>query len=141
MNRNSANSKHSNDGRGAATAKADKNTNPCFVYGTLMRGERAEVLLTGARYVGDAALRDYAVYDLGPFPGILPCEGGKAVGELWYVDEATLRALDRYEGEGTLYRRERVTVETESGGTEAYAYVYMLPVSGRPVRGRWHAAD
>ena len=49
-----------------------------FVYGTLMRGERAARMLSEGIYKGEYVLNDYAMYDLGPFPGIKEKPGEKA---------------------------------------------------------------
>ncbi len=112
--------------------------NPVFVYGTLMAGQSAEGLLKDADFGGYAILPDYALYDLGCYPGIVPAEGEEVVGEVYHVDDETLARLDEYEGEGSLYRREAVTVKVGTGWSlSVMAYVCARPVSGEPVRGRW----
>ncbi len=60
-----------------------ENTSPVFVYGTLMRGERANAYLQNADFEGEAALRDYAMYDLGSYPGIIVAAGEAVIGELF----------------------------------------------------------
>ena len=117
--------------------------NPVFVYGTLMGGQSAEGLLgTNAFFGGCAVLQDYALYDLGSFPGIVPCEGEQVIGEVYYVDDETMERLDRYEGEGSLYLRQSVIVRTETWWKlPAKAYIYAHPVSGEPVRERWGMQD
>ena len=42
-----------------------------FVYGTLMRSGRAEDLLSGSEFMGKAILKEYVMYDLGSYPGII----------------------------------------------------------------------
>lgn len=106
-----------------------------FVYGTLMKGQRANAKLNGATYIGKGVLRDYRMFSLGAYPGIQPHIGGSVVGELYEVDEACIPDLDRYEGEGTLYRRETVEILSYGAAPEydlfvfphyhkAYAYIY-----------------
>ena len=46
---------------------------------------------------------------------------------LWAVSEADLRALDRYEGYPSLYRRQLVTVLTDTGSARAFTYRLAEP--------------
>ena len=116
---------------------------PVFVYGTLMRGERANDYLRNALFAGGAALRDHAMYDLGAYPGVVPRRGETVLGELYHVDAETLKRLDEYEGEGSLYHRVRVRVTTAGGEeADALAYRFAHPVDGKPiVRTRWNMRD
>lgn len=95
-----------------------------FVYGTLMKGQRVNDKLDGARYLGRGVLRDYRMFSLGSYPGIQPYVGGSVVGELYEIDEVHIAELDRYEGEGELYRREIVEVFTYANehGYEPFVY-------------------
>ena len=108
-----------------------------FVYGTLMRNQRAHHMLSGARYAGECKLHSYAMYDLGRYPGIVPCPGAAVFGELYQVTQAMLAKMDEYEEEGSLYRRVTVRVENERGSCEAEAYVYLRDVSGCRRLERW----
>lgn len=109
-----------------------------FVYGTLMRGERAHSFLSGAEYAGEYMLIGYDIYDLGRYPGIVPAEGGTVFGEAYRVDKDMLTEMDAYEGEGSLYFRRTVTVENELGRLEAFVYVYARPISGKRIEsGKW----
>ena len=123
--------------------KTEKNYNLVFVYGTLLRGERANSFLDEAEFASDAVLRDFAMYDLGCYPGIVGRKGEAVLGELYYVDDATLKHLDEYEGEGSLYRRTTVLVNTSDGEeATALAYIYAHSVEGKPlVRSRWNMKD
>lgn len=95
-----------------------------FVYGTLMKGQRAEHLLGPNRVLkGDAVLEGYDVYDLGYYPAIAH-GSGRAYGEVWEIEERSLRTLDHYEGEGDLYLREKVPVKVGNDEVEAYVYVF-----------------
>jgi len=75
-----------------------------FVYGTLMSGQPAVGLLQGGKFLSGAWL--YGVmYDFGRFPAIRLGGSSKIKGEVWLVSDKCLARLDRYEGEGRLYRR------------------------------------
>lgn len=106
------------------------NLRPAFVYGTLMKGERAEHLLAEATYVGRCQLQDYAMYNLGRYPGIQPCSGEVVYGELYLLRDQMVAKLDEYEEEGTLYDRKTVTVWIGDQSVQADAYVYKKDVSG-----------
>ena len=108
-----------------------------FVYGTLMRGRRAAHLMDGALFYGDALLRDYAMYDLGRYPGIRPLPGGQVQGELFLLSDDMLAEMDAYEEEGSLYHRVEVTAEGTDFSLPVWVYVYAHPVSGEPINGRW----
>lgn len=108
-----------------------------FVYGTLMRGGPAEDHLSDCTFIGKAILKDYAMYNLGWFPGIVSKKGEWVEGELYIIPDGDFSDLDRYEGEGNLYRRERVTVESSSGPQEAWTYVYLENPEGKPMHEPW----
>ena len=59
-----------------------KLTQAVFVYGTLMRGERAEHLMAEGEFAGEYTLSGYALYDLGRNPGILAKAGEEVDGEV-----------------------------------------------------------
>lgn len=114
------------------------NTEPVFVYGTLMQGQSAHGYMDGSTFAGQAVLSGYAIYRVNWYPGIVPKEGKTVSGELYYVSKQMLPKMDEYEGVGVLYERKTVSVETKHGKTEAYIYEYLLPVSGDPMKGgRW----
>lgn len=116
-----------------------KNDRPAFVYGTLMKGERAEHLLAEASFVGTCRLRDFAMYHLGSYPGIQPCIGEVVYGELYLISDAMVEKLDEYEDEGRLYDRKTVTVWLDEKPVEAQAYVYKKDVTGCPLmRKAWN---
>ena len=117
----------------------DSNRHPAFVYGTLMKGERAEHFLEGALYLGRCRLHDYAMYHLGSYPGIQPCAGEMVYGELYLISDRMLAKLDQYEDEGTLYDRKVVTVWMDDRPISASAYIYKKPVDGFPImRKAWN---
>ena len=93
-----------------------------FVYGSLLAGEMHEAQLAGARCLGDARTEPaYTLVDLGDYPALVD-EGATAVaGELYQVDEETLRRLDAFEGHPDEYRRAPVRLV---GPARAEAYFY-----------------
>lgn len=110
-----------------------------FVYGTLMRGERAAQMLEGATYLGDYILDGYAMYDLGAFPGIKEAPNGRVYGELYDVPESLIPRMDEYEGEGELYERIVVSVRNQANHYEkTFVYVYLGEVSASPVQKKWN---
>ena len=110
-----------------------------FVYGTLMRGERASHMLEGYEYCGIFCLKDYAMYNVSTYPGIKSKTGECVVGEVYLVDDAGIQRMDEYEEEGSLYIRELVNVENANGNMEAFVYVYNHESVGPVIRGRWSA--
>ena len=92
-----------------------------FVYGTLKRNHRNNVLLSGYEFLGEVrTVRDYKLINCGTFPGLQ--YGCKAInGELYRVDDNLLERLDCLEGtKQNLYTRDYVQLED---GTQAYAYL------------------
>ena len=107
-----------------------------FVYGTLRRAgahPMAQFLTARGRLVG-AASAPGRLYDLGAYPGMVDAaEEGECVrGEVYELrePEATLIALDRYEGCGPedphpwLYERV-LAVVTLDGGEQLNAWLYL----------------
>ena len=122
-------------------AEYAKMDTPVFVYGTLMKGERAASYLVDAYFAGEAILRDYALHELGHFPGIKESHGHFVLGQVFYVNSVTLDKLDSYEDEGSLYHRQKVSVQLGSEPIEVYAYVYAGVPDNAPYSGRWNMQD
>jgi gamma-glutamylcyclotransferase (GGCT)/AIG2-like uncharacterized protein YtfP len=92
-----------------------------FVYGTLLSGEREHARLSGSERIGDA--RTEAIFhlaDLGPYPAMVLGGTTAVAGELYRVDENTMRELDVFEEVPILFQRVRVRLED---GSLADAYV------------------
>jgi gamma-glutamylaminecyclotransferase len=109
-----------------------------FVYGTLLRGEVNHHRLEGAALLG-ACRTDpcFRMFNLGAYPG-LAWGGQTAVhGEVYRVDGAGLRYLDRLEDYPRLYDRQQVP--TPFG--RAWIYLYRGELRGRPLiqGGDWRA--
>lgn len=118
------------------------NDRPVFVYGTLMKGESANHMLADGEYAGCFLLKDYAMYNLGSFPGIKRCKGEAVLGELFFVDAETIARIDRYEGEGSLYSRKPVTLRISESKFSAETYVFNGDVTRyKKMREPWNAKD
>ena len=74
-----------------------------FTYGTLMKQRRNHFILENSKYLGDAILDDYGLYELGTFPGAVKMLGYKVYGEVYEVDEKIKELLDELEDVGNLY--------------------------------------
>jgi len=95
-----------------------------FVYGTLMKPEVVRRLTGKTPNYEKAFLRGYRKYSTSYIPYIMKNENSKVEGLLiTNLDEEDLKKIDRYEGEGYLYIREKAEVVTERSNEEAYVYV------------------
>jgi gamma-glutamylcyclotransferase (GGCT)/AIG2-like uncharacterized protein YtfP len=114
-----------------------------FVYGTLRPDAdhpMARFLAERSRPLGPATVAG-RLYDLGRYPALTAAadDTERVRGMLCELldAEATLAALDRYEGVATagtagLFERTRTPVRREAGEqVEAFVYVYRGPVSER----------
>lgn len=113
-----------------------------FVYGTLLRGEVNHRLMEDAQLLGPHRTEPcYTLFTVGAYPAL--ARGGRTavVGEVYEVDEARLRQLDRLEDYPRLYGRD--LIPTPYG--RAWVYLYRGPLRDRGVirSGDWrrHAAD
>lgn len=99
--------------------------------------------LAKAKFLGEAELSGYVMYDLGWYPGIKPGRG-KIHGEVYEIDLGTLALLDEIEEEGKEYERRLLPVQLKDGSVlKAFVYVYRGDVSRRPVvkSGCWTKKD
>jgi gamma-glutamylcyclotransferase (GGCT)/AIG2-like uncharacterized protein YtfP len=109
-----------------------------FVYGTLLGGEVNHHRLEGAELLGVCRTKPcLRMFNLGAYPGV--SRGGRTAvtGEVYRVDSAGLRYLDRLEDYPRLYDRQ--LIPTPFG--RAWVYLYRGDRSGRPVieGGDWRA--
>jgi gamma-glutamylcyclotransferase (GGCT)/AIG2-like uncharacterized protein YtfP len=96
-----------------------------FVYGTLSSHSLLRSL-TGCTFPDEnARLRGFRRFEpAGSYPYILRCDGEVVEGRiLRELDDSAICRLDRYEGEGDLYIRTEVIVETARGSHRCWAYV------------------
>jgi len=95
-----------------------------FVYGTLMKGHSNDHYLREEKYLGIGRLKNYEMYHVSTYPGIVENLGGYVVGELYEVDEATVKTLDILEDEGNLFNRKLIKVSLDGDELDAYAYIW-----------------
>ena len=93
-----------------------------FVYGSLMRGESNHSFLSDrfSEYVEKGITkRDYILYDLGGFPGMVEGGNNAVLGEIYKICSFTKSRLDQLEGHPQFYRR--TIIELQDGKrVEAY---------------------
>jgi len=119
MNRKEKNGKSDLNGNVAERVKN------MFVYGTL-RHDKSRGHVLGALEYTEATLPNHKKVSpptLG-FPFIVQDESSEVQGEVYYnVSNDLIRQIDMIEGEGSLYHRIVVEVETEDGKhVKAYTY-------------------
>lgn len=109
-----------------------------FVYGSLKKGSYNHTFLETATPLGPATtVRKFLLLD-GGFPrlvsaGDLPfamakkhaMSNARVAGEMYAVDDRTLRELDRLEGTPTHYRREEVATTLDGGEAKIPAFAYI----------------
>ena len=103
----------------------------CFFYGTLRKGSQTVAGLYQSNMVLPVAhLVGFELYDLGPFPGVVPGKG-TVIGEVHEIDETVLREMDRYEGYNvnkpatSLFCRE-LAEAVAPDGTTTPVWVYLF---------------
>ncbi len=95
------------------------------VYGTLMKNcYNHDYFFKDQKHLGQAVLPGYELYNLGSFPGIVPDNQERVMGELYEIDHPVLRQLDRLEGNGYLYIRHSTQVQQHDTAIEAEVYVW-----------------
>jgi len=101
-----------------------------FVYGTLLSGcENHDRFLAESEFVCEGMIRDFALYNLGWYPGIKRSTGDMVKGEVYEVDQITMERLHALEGEGSLY--EYIRTDVICGDdliTDVGTYVYLRKV-------------
>lgn len=100
-----------------------------FVYGTLLRGMQRSTALRGARFLGLGEVNG-VLLNLTHYPGLM-AGNGRVSGELYEVDNDTLKTLDRIEGydakdeSGSLYLRATLDVRSLDDGKNQKAFGYL----------------
>jgi len=101
-----------------------------FVYGTLISGHiNHSYYLSKSKFLGEAELAGYAMYSVSSFPGIVSETFGKVKGEVYSVNEKTLRKLDSLEGEGSLYNRKMVDIKLNNETIQGFVYIWNRSTS------------
>lgn len=99
-----------------------------FVYGSLKRGYHNNAVLSESQFIGERFTEDktWVMRSLSSFPGVLRCDRPSSAaaisGELYEVDDRTLKRLDRLESNGQFYQRELVHLR----GEDSPAWMYVL---------------
>lgn len=93
-----------------------------FAYGSNLNKGDMLVRCPGAKPLTPAQLLDWRLTFRG-VADIEPARGRTVLGALWRLEKADVRSLDRYEGAPSLYARQLIEVETETGPIEAMTYV------------------
>ncbi|MFW6046457.1 MAG: gamma-glutamylcyclotransferase family protein [Candidatus Woesearchaeota archaeon] len=102
---------------------------PVFVYGTLLSGCENHDLLDNVLFVGKAKTKKKGLlYIINNIPYLNFKRNGKNIkGELYLVDERTLKDLDDLEGHPHFYKR--ILEKIQLNGWELYGYIYHFPVN------------
>ncbi len=112
------------------------NSHLVFVYGSLKRGERNHAVLQASEYRGEARTEcRFRLYAFPAYPALVRDDNNPLaiLGELYSVDDRTLRSLDRLEENGRLYQRELLPVEPLEPPGEtlaAWTYLFLGPLDG-----------
>lgn len=107
-----------------------------FVYGSLMRGEINHDLLDNAEYIGDDAIADAELFNLGPYPMYVPGTG-TLYGECYHIPLTIIPNLDRLEDHPHYYQRR--WIQCLSGQTRLVYQGFASHIKGCPqiVSGSW----
>ncbi len=109
--------------------KPTEKTPYIFVYGTLMSGFGNNALLKNSRLVEAATTEDNLVLLANSIPYLLDEEGKSYVrGEIYEVNENSLKKIDQLEGHPDWYSRKIISVVTDLGD-KMEAWVYFMPRS------------
>lgn len=97
-----------------------------IVYGSLRRNQGNSHWMTHAQWLGDFLVKNYELYNLGHYPGVVAGDGA-IYGEVYRIDAAILAELDALRTKGGEYNRQLVSTPYGS----AWIYIYQRSVQGR----------
>lgn len=95
-------------------------------YGSNMNLKQMKLRCPKAKVIGRGVLEGFKLTFRGKQTGVANVERsseGRVPIVLWAITKDCERALDRYEGYPTLYKKEQVTIMTDAGEQEAMVYV------------------
>ena len=121
--------------------------NKVFVYGSLLSGMGNHSLLGNSKKLGESkSPAGFKMVDLGYFPGVVKSEDGigDVVGEVYEVDDDTMRRLDRLEGYNSINPDNgfynRIEINTDFGTAFMYTVNHGFTRGGKFVEnGDWKA--
>lgn len=104
--------------------------NYLFVHGTLRRGCSNNKVLSESELIGHAeTAEDCALYNINRKPVLAKRAVSKVKGEVYSVNEDTLKMVDRLKKHPHINKREKVQVRLQDGNTvEAWAYFHIQPL-------------
>ena len=83
-----------------------------FVYGSLKNGFHNHKVMKDSQFIGIATTKEkYDMFSYSSFPAVIPNGDYHIKGEIYYVDDETLKELDRLEGNGSFYKRKIIDTE------------------------------
>jgi gamma-glutamylcyclotransferase (GGCT)/AIG2-like uncharacterized protein YtfP len=108
--------------------KPTEQTPYVFVYGTLMSGFGNNRLLKGSALIDHASTEEeYVLVSNGIIPFLMDdVQDSYIVGEVYEVDEKTLKNLDDLEGHPNWYERRIINVVSDIGD-RLKAWAYFMP--------------
>jgi gamma-glutamylcyclotransferase (GGCT)/AIG2-like uncharacterized protein YtfP len=92
-----------------------------FVYGTLMRSHRNNLLLTNSKFLGNALTEVGYELAVSGIPYLIK-GGEQVVGEVYEVADDDLEFIDMLEGHPNCYTRENINVILDGEPVTAQAY-------------------
>ena len=94
-----------------------------FVYGSLKKGFNNNWYLENSEFVcNDMTEPKWEMINLGSFPGVIPNASYNIYGEVYEIDDETLKMLDQLEGHPTLYTRK--TVKLKKTKEPVWMYIF-----------------
>lgn len=95
-----------------------------FVYGTLMTGFENNHLLSNSELLGKAITADKYKMTARFIPYLTKKDGDTHIfGEVYEVDEQTLRSIDNLEGHPNWYKREQIPIMLKGSTILAWCYL------------------
>jgi|TARA_R110000787_G_scaffold37078_3_gene94434 gamma-glutamylcyclotransferase (GGCT)/AIG2-like uncharacterized protein YtfP len=115
-----------------------------FVYGTLKKGGPLHGHLDNSElvHIGTTKESQWHMRSLGAFPAMTR-GNAKVQGQVYMVNDETLKLLDYVEGVPNLYNRERIEIDSWPSLVWAYIYSDAIPPSPED-EGKiftWHLLD
>ena len=101
-------------------------THLVFVYGTLKKGfPNHHYFMQDAKFICNDTI-SAKMYNYGNFPAVVLDEDSVVSGEVYEVNDATLRDLDRLEGVPRFYNRDFTVPHKSPMGEEVHVFVYVM---------------